>query len=84
MNHCTVKIYSLSTCDNCRDTMNFIAQNGIEFTFVDVDLLEKPERKKELSELKKINPKCTFPTTVIGEKTVIGYDEGMLKEALNL
>jgi glutaredoxin len=79
-----VKVYSLSTCDNCRDTINFIAQNGVEFTFVDVDLLEKPERKRELSELKKINPKCTFPTTVIGEKTVVGYDEGMLRDALNL
>ena len=84
MNTCVVKIYSLSTCDNCRDTMNFIARSGVEFDFVDVDLLEKEERNKELSQLKKINPKCTFPTTVIGEKTVIGFDEGKLAEALEL
>lgn len=82
MEESVIKIYSLSTCDNCRDTMNFIASRGVEFTFVDVDILEKAERKKELSELKKINPKCTFPTTVIGIKIVIGYDERKLAEAL--
>lgn len=82
MNEKKVLIYSLSTCGHCRDTINFVAQKGVEFSFIDIDLLEKSQRKEVLEELKRINPECTFPTTVIQGKTVVGYDESELEEAL--
>jgi len=84
MSEAPVKIYSLSTCCNCRDTMNLLAQGGVEFTFVDVDTLETEERKKVLEELKQVNPKCTFPTTVSDKGTVIGFDLRKLREVYNL
>ncbi len=76
-------IYSLSTCAHCRDTINFIAGKGVEFSFIDIDLLEKEERKTILGELKKINPERTFPTTAIGENIIIGFEVDQLEEALN-
>lgn len=78
-----ILIYSLSTCGHCRDTINFVAGKGVDFSFIDIDLLERSERKEVLEELKRINPECTFPTTVIEGKAVVGYDENELEEALS-
>ena len=83
MNDKKIIIYSLSTCVHCRDTINYIAKKGVEFSFIDIDILEMAERKKILKNLKKINPECTFPTTAIGEKTIIGFEVDHLDEALN-
>lgn len=83
MNKKEITIYSLSTCVHCKDTINYIAEKGVEFSFIDIDTLEKAERKKILKNLKKINPECTFPTTAIGDKTVIGFEVDHLDKALN-
>ena len=82
MNKKEITIYSLSTCVHCKDTINYIAKKGIEFSFIDIDTLEIKERRKILKILKKINPECTFPTTSIGDKTVIGFEMDSLDEAL--
>ncbi len=78
-----VVVYSLSTCGHCKNTIKFIKERGIEFSWIDIDLLEKEERKKVLEEVKKINPECSFPTTVAGDKTVVGFNEELLAEVLN-
>ena len=79
-----VKIYSLSTCGHCKATKRFLSECEIVYEFVDVDLLEGDERKAILEDVKKINPKCSFPTIQIGEKVIVGYKENEIKEALGL
>jgi len=79
-----VKIYSLSTCGHCKATKRFLSECEIVYEFVDVDLLEGAERKAILEDVKKINPKCSFPTIQIGEKVIVGYKENEIKEALGL
>ena len=49
-----------------------------------MDLLESEERKAILADVKKFNPRCSFPTIVIGEKVIVGYKEDEIKEALGL
>jgi glutaredoxin len=49
-----------------------------------VDLLEGEERKAILEDVKKLNPKCSFPTIMIGDKVIVGYKEEEIKEALGL
>jgi len=51
---------------------------------VDVDLLTGDERKAILEDVKKFNPRCSFPTIIIGETVVVGYKEGKIKEALGM
>jgi glutaredoxin len=51
---------------------------------VDVDLLEGDERKAILEDIKKLNPKCSFPTIIIGDSVIVGYKEDQIKEALGL
>ncbi|MCP4369606.1 MAG: glutaredoxin family protein [Deltaproteobacteria bacterium] len=79
-----VKIYSLSTCSHCKSTKNFLSDCTVEYDFVDVDLLEGEERKAILEDVRNFNPRCSFPTIVIGGKVIVGYKEEDIKEALKL
>ena len=79
-----VKIYSLSTCSHCRQAKKFLGDCTIKYEFVDVDLLEGDERRAILEDIKKFNPRCSFPTIIIGEKVVVGFKEKEIKEALDL
>jgi glutaredoxin len=79
-----VKIYSLSTCSHCKSAKKLLGDCTIKYDFVDVDLLEGPERQAILEDVKKFNPRCSFPTIIIGEKVIVGYKEDEIKEALGL
>ena len=79
-----VKIYTLSTCIHCKATKQFLNACRVQFEFKDVDLLDGKERNDVLEEVKKINKACTFPTMIIGDKVIVGYNEGKIREALGL
>jgi len=80
----SVKIYSLSTCSHCKSTKKYLSDCSVMYDFVDVDLLEGEERKAILEDVKKFNPKCSFPTIIIGDKVIVGFKEKEIKEALGL
>jgi glutaredoxin-like protein NrdH len=79
-----VKLYSLSTCSHCKSTKKFLSDCTVMYEFVDVDLLEGEERKAILEDVKKFNPKCSFPTIIIGDKVIVGFKENEIREALGL
>jgi len=80
----SVKIYSLTTCSHCKATKKFLSDCTIKYEFVDVDVFKGEERKAILEDVKKFNPKCSFPTIIIGDKVIVGYREKEIKEALGL
>jgi glutaredoxin len=79
-----VKVYSLSTCGHCKSSKKLLDDCNVEYEFVDVDLLEKDERKIILEDIKKLNPRCSFPTIKIKDKVIAGFQEDEILEALNL
>ena len=79
-----VKMYTLSTCGHCRATKKFLNDCNVKYEFTDVDLLEGDERKAILEDVRKINPRCSFPTIIIGDKVIVGFKEDEIKEALGL
>ena len=79
-----VKIYSLSTCGHCKSTKRFLSECEVAYDFVDVDILEGEERKAILEDVRKLNPKCSFPTIQIGSKVIVGFREDEIKEALGM
>ena len=79
-----VKLYTLTTCSHCKSTKRLLAECTIEYDFVDVDTLEGEERKAILEDIKKVNPRCSFPTLIIGDKVIVGYKEKEIKEALGI
>ena len=79
-----VKLFSLSTCSHCKSTKKFLSECAVEYEFTDVDLLQGDERKAILEDVKSFNPKCSFPTIIIGDKVIVGFKENEIKEALGL
>lgn len=79
-----IKIYTLSTCSHCKATKKFLNDNSITFDFVDVDLLQGGARQKMLEEVVQYNPDRSFPTILIGDIVIIGFNEKAIREALGL
>ena len=80
----TVKVYSLSTCSHCKSTKKMLSDCTIQYDVVDVDTFEGEERAAILEDVKKFNPKCSFPTVIIGNTVIVGFKEKEIKEALGL
>jgi glutaredoxin len=79
-----VKIFSLSTCSHCKATKKYLSECTIKYEFIDVDLLKGDERKAIIADVKKFNPRCSFPTIIIGNKVIVGFKEKEIKEALGM
>jgi glutaredoxin-like protein NrdH len=79
-----VKVYTLSTCGHCKMAKRLLDECSIAYEFTDVDLLSGAERTEVLEDVKKLNPRCSFPTIIIGEQVIVGYKENEIKEALGI
>ena len=78
-------VYALSTCGWCKRTKRLLNELGIAYSFIDVDRLNTDEREATKDDIRKYNPKCTFPTVVINEtECVIGHNEEKLRKVLGL
>ena len=70
-----MKIFSLSTCSHCKSTKRLLDECTIKYEFIDVDLLQGDERKAIIEDVKQFNPRCSFPTIIIGDKVIVGFKE---------
>lgn len=78
-----IKVYALSTCPWCRKTKKLLDDMGVEYFFVDVDLLSGEDKNQTVATVKKSNPSMSFPTIVInGNRTIVGFQESQIKDAL--
>ena len=78
-----IMLYALSTCGWCRRTREFLDELGVEYDFIYVDKLFGEERNKIMDEVKKWNPRCSFPTVVINnQKVITGFKDEEIREAL--
>ena len=76
-------LYALSTCVWCGKTKKLLNKLGVEYYYVDVDLLKGEERDSVLDEIRKWNPRCSFPTIVVNNtRSILGYDEDEIMEAI--
>lgn len=84
-NRANLMLYTLSTCIWCKRTKLFLQQQGVGYDYVDVDSLEGEEKEKTLEEMKRWNPRCSFPSLVVnGERCVVGFDENKIREAIGI
>jgi glutaredoxin-like protein NrdH len=80
----TVRMYTLSTCGHCKAAKKFMGDHAVAHEFTDVDLLTGEERQAMIEEVRKYNPGCSFPTILVGDRMIIGFNETALREALGL
>ncbi|MDP2720011.1 MAG: glutaredoxin family protein, partial [Dehalococcoidia bacterium] len=73
------------TCPWCKLTKRFLADLGVAFDYVDVDLISPEEKEKVMEEVEKWNPSCSFPTMVVNDKKcIVGYKQDEIKKALRM
>jgi glutaredoxin len=78
-----VRLFALSTCGWCAKTKALLTELGVDFSYLYVDLLPREEMEKVFDEVRHFNPAGSFPVTVIdGKKTIVGFREEQLREAL--
>jgi ferredoxin-thioredoxin reductase catalytic subunit/glutaredoxin len=79
-----IRLYALTTCEYCQSLKRMLAQFALEHEVIEVDVLTRDERKKIIEELKKVNPACSFPTTVIDDKVIVGPKVQEIKTILGI
>lgn len=78
-----VVMYGLSTCVWCGKTRKLLTDLGVDFEYIYVDKLDGAEENQVVEEVRHFNPSISFPTTVINsEKTIVGFREREIREAL--
>ena len=78
-----IKLYTLSTCGWCKKVKGLLGELGVEYSYIDVDLLEGNDKKEVMDEVKRHNPECSFPTLVINDKKcIVGFKEDQIRVAI--
>jgi glutaredoxin-like protein NrdH len=80
---CDIKLYALSTCGWCKKTKKLLNDRGIDYSYVDVDLLDDEDNARAMEEVERWNPSGSFPTVVInGQQCIPGYKPDELLKAI--
>lgn len=74
-----IEIYSTPTCHFCHMAKDFFKANNVSFT--DYDVQTNLEKRKEMVDK---TGQLGVPVIVIGEKTIIGFDEDTIKGELGI
>jgi glutaredoxin-like protein NrdH len=77
-----VKVYALSTCIHCKHCKEYLDEKGQAYDCVYVDKLTGDERRGTIEEIKKVNPGLSFPTVIVDDTAVVGFDKDALEKAL--
>lgn len=78
-----IKLFAISTCVWCKRTKRLLESLGVKYDYIFVDQLDRVTRDEVENEVRKYNPRCSFPTMVInGDRAIIGFQESEIKEVL--
>lgn len=77
-----ILLYAISTCGWCNKTKKLLKELNVDYNYIDMDLLDEDEKRKVEEDVKKCNPKPTYPTIKIDDKCITGFKEEKIKEAL--
>lgn len=84
-NRGNIQLFALSTCIWCKKTKELLNRIGCQYEYVYVDKLNENDREIAMKQIRKWNPRSSFPTVIINNKIcVVGFKEDEIKEALNI
>ncbi len=77
-----VVLYAISTCVWCKKTKRLLNELGVQYDYIDVDLLTDEEKEEAKKEVLRWRERAVYPLLVIDDKQCIKfYDEEEIKEA---
>jgi len=74
-----ITIYSTPTCHYCHMAKEFLTANNVAFT--DFNVAEDAEKRQEMIEK---TGQMGVPVIMIGDQTMIGFNEAKMKELLGM
>lgn len=74
-----VKVYSTPTCHFCQMAKSFFQNNNVEYT--EYNVAEDAEKRQEMIE---ITGQMGVPVIQIGEELLVGFNEGKVREMLEM
>jgi glutaredoxin-like protein NrdH len=77
-----VFIFALSTCGWCAKAKNLMNTLGIEYSYVDVDLLDNVGQKEVGEKFEEYRTSFSFPKIIVNKKVISGFNEPQIIEAL--
>lgn len=77
-------LYSLSTCGICQAIKKMFDDLEISYQCIQADELSAEGKKNALKELRRVNPKCSFPTVVVDDEVIVGYKVQEIKEKIGI
>jgi len=77
-----VMLYALSTCMWCGKTKALLDKLGVDYEYIDVDLVPEELQEECMQAVSAVNPEGGFPTVVIGETCIVGFKPEELEAAL--
>lgn len=77
-------LYSLTTCVFCQAIKKMFDDLEISFLCIQADELSAEQKKRTIKELRQVNPKCSFPTVVVGDEVIVGYKIQEIKETIGI
>ena len=79
-----IVLYALSTCVWCRRTKKLLGELGVAYDFVFIDQKSSEEKELYKDEIRKHNPRCSYPTLVLNdERCIVGYQASEIRGALS-
>jgi glutaredoxin len=75
-------IFTLSTCIWCKKTKALLKELGVNYSYIDVDLVVDNSKHDLMVDFQKYSDSVSFPTIVVndGEEVINGFDEDRLRE----
>ena len=77
-----VLLFAISTCGWCQKTKGLLRNLGIDFKYIDVDLLDGVARDEVMKEVSRWNERRSFPTLVVNDRSIVGFQEEKTREEL--
>jgi glutaredoxin len=79
-----VILFALSTCAWCKLVKQFLKDNEIEYSYIDIDLSQEEEKEEIRQMIRDKGGPLSFPTTIVDDNILItGFKKDKIKEALN-
>ena len=76
-----ILIFALSTCIWCRKAKQLFKDLGVEYSYVDVDLLQGKDQEEAVAEIMKLSGMQSFPTIVLdNNKMILGFKEQEIRD----
>ncbi len=77
-------VFALSTCGWCQRTKDFLNDLGVEYNYVDVDLLDEEEQDEVERVLEEdYGTESSFPKIIINNEIIIsGFDEEKILKSI--